>query len=106
MQQDKPDIVFIDGMYVKKPDVDWKVACIDLNIPQLMKFLAMQNDERIKIDIHENKDGNGYHARLNQWKPDPKAMKQGMKDAREALEKPTKKPEAFKPADFEDPIPF
>tara|TARA_B100001059_G_C17749743_1_gene536447 strand:+ start:102 stop:371 length:270 start_codon:yes stop_codon:yes gene_type:complete len=68
---------FINGLYCRKGNVEWKQAQISIKVEDFAKELirlkevAAENKGFINIDICTSKDGSKMYAVLNDFKPVP-----------------------------------
>jgi len=87
MSEVKKDTKFTDGLFVKRARdgaPDFVKGSLSIKTDAFCEFLVGNtNDEGwVNIDILENKNGEGLHAELNDWKPTKKKEKaQGEKVA-------------------------
>lgn len=71
------DAKFINGLYCRKGNVEWKQAQISIKVEDFAKELirlkevAAENKGFINIDICTSKDGSKMYAVLNDFKPVP-----------------------------------
>jgi len=65
------DIVFLDGLIVKKPEgaPDFVIAKLSIKREELITFLQNQEGDWLNADIKESKAGK-FYAALDTWKPD------------------------------------
>ena len=68
---------FINGLYCRKGNVEWKQAQISIKVEDFAKELirlkdvAAENKGFVNIDICTSKDGSKMYAVLNDFKPVP-----------------------------------
>ncbi len=73
---EKPEVVFIDGMYVSNPSEkapEWIICNLALFVPQLITFLEKNknNSGYVNVDIKRGQSGK-FYASLNTFKPEKK----------------------------------
>ena len=66
MEQNKE---FVSGLYINAPNVEFIVCKIGIVVPQLLEYLQNSNEEKINLDVKQNRDGK-YYAEINTWKAD------------------------------------
>ena len=68
---------FINGLYCRKGNVEWKQAQISIKVEDFakeiigLKDVAAENKGFVNIDICTSKDGSKMYAVLNDFKPVP-----------------------------------
>lgn len=89
---DKPEIEFVDGLFIKKPEnaPDYVICKLSITRKELGNWLRNKTDEYINIDVLESKAGK-YYAKVDNWKPTPAQIN----EAKLAAE-----------PDFDDDLPF
>lgn len=66
---------FIEGLYVNAPRgkaPEFVKGSISIQKDRFMKWLSGENPNEkgyVNIDILEKKDGSGWYAKINDWKP-------------------------------------
>lgn len=75
------DIVFLDGLIVKKPEgaPDFVIAKLSIKREELITFLQNQEGDWLNADIKESKAGK-FYAALDTWKPDGQQQRQANPD--------------------------
>jgi len=67
---EKKEIIFANGMFAKKPKVDFIVSNVSFKTEEFIKFLQANTNEKgyCNIDIMNSKAGDMY-CKLNDFKP-------------------------------------
>lgn len=60
---------FVSGLYINPPNVEFIVCKIGIVVPQLLEYLQNSKEEKINLDVKQNRDGK-YYAEINTWKAD------------------------------------
>jgi len=60
---------FVSGLYINAPNVEFIVCKIGIVVPQLLEYLQNSKEEKINLDVKQNRDGK-YYAEINTWKAD------------------------------------
>jgi len=70
MAQDKE---FVNGLNIKPPREnapDFVKSSGSINKQRMIEFLNSKQDEWINFNVLESKNGNGWYAEVDNWKPD------------------------------------